>query len=495
VSKTFYMQLLRTIPLLLISLTVAYAQPGRAFERAGEVRFSDAEGAIQAYKLLDRGTKLTLVGSKVVRVVDVNSANVISFRVLEIPDQSEENPRMISPDGRRILVFGNYNFKDKANKVRRDSAIWDLQTGKQIAVLNRPVKPVRAGLWSRNGKILATSSDRYAPHFTDDRSIEVSFWDGETFQYLSSLPADKINWWHLSNDGSKCFYSTAPITNWLFIVKFIGFRGGPINVWDIRRGQMDQTLSVSEVATLTNTQGMTVSPDGHYLTYIADRPKAKDPEKRLVVREIEPNGSTSLQVKPKYELSPAPKLPEYGVQFSGDGEYFVFDAGKTLQIYETKSGQKKFELQKDDPPTQWLNDNKILLYSEGDEIVGRDIATGTERYRHKVIYYSYTYYANSEDTIPVTEVSDYTRIVPHPNGKVFLTYSNQYVKVHDALTGIVLQTLVEPPIDPTKRVDPRKGPRLSSKPLVKSAAWGSEGKVIYIISYDESAVSFWRRSQ
>ena len=491
---------MRTLTVVLLTMAcvgLVYAQSTAQFERVGQVAFSEAEGPIKATRLLDyqarNQSRIVLVGKRAMRVVDVTTANVIQFRALEIPDQEEENPRVISPDGRRLLVFGNYHQKEKKNTVLRPAAIWDLETGKQITTLERPTKMVRAGLWTQNGKILATSSDRYAPGFNGDRSIEISFWDGETFKYLSSLPADKVNWWHLTDDGSKCLFSTAPIVNWFFIDRFIGDSGSAINLWDTRQGRLDQTLPISEVSSLTNTRGIEVSPDRRFLTYIAEKPKAKDIERRLVVRELDRNGSPVFQVKGKYELPPSPKLPKYGVQFSDDGEYFAFDAGKTLQIYETKSGQKKFELRKDETPTKWVNDNKILLYNEGDEIVARDITTGAERYRQKVVYVTYTYYANTEDTIPVTETQDYTRIVPHPDGKMFLTYSAQYVKVHDAVTGAVLQTLVEPPIDTTKPVDPKKGPRLSNKSLVSSADWTAGGDGICVISYDERSVLFWRR--
>lgn len=484
-------RILTTILLAFTSFTFAHAQAPPQFSKVGDVNFTQADGPITVTKLLDRQTKLLIVNSRTFRVVDVATGAVIKYGELDLFHYGEDNPRVISPDGRRVLVFGNYDSKDKHDKVKRPAAIWDLESGKKIAQLDNSARPVRAALWSRDGKTLATSSDKYAPFFTDDRSIEVAFWDGETFKFLSSLPADKINWWHLNDDGSKCLFSTAPIVNWLYIMRFIGDRGGPINVWDTRSGRMDQTLSVSQTDALINTRATRVSPDGRLLAYIADKPKSKDFEKRLVVREIG-DGPSNFHANIKYEIEPSPKFSDYGVHFSNDGAYFGFDAGKTLQIYETASGQKKFELKKDEVPNYWLNDNKILLYGEGDELVGRDIQTGNELYRQKVILSYGSYYANTEDVIPTTVVYDSTTVVPHPNGKTFLTYSHQYVKVHDALTGAVLQTLVEPQIDPNKRPDPKKGPRLSDKALVKSAAWSLAGDGVHVISYDEKTVSFWK---
>lgn len=469
------------------------AQSKPPFEKVGEVRFTEAEGVILARHVLESENKIILVTAKAMRVVDMATANVVAFRALDTPTPPEDNRRVISPSGRHVIVFGNYDARGKENKVKRQPAVWDLGTGKQIATLERD-KAVRAAGWSKDGSTIWTSSDKYSPHFTDDRSIEISFWDGKTFEYLSSLPADKINWWHVSDDGSKCLFSTAPITNWLYIMRFIGERGGAIHMWDIRQKQMDQTLPVSQTATLTNTRAIRVSPDGRYLAYIAEKPKAKDDEKRLVVSELVDNPA-SFQVKARYEVTPTPKLSQYGVHFSDDAEYFVFDAGKTLQIYETLTGQKKFELAKDETPSYWLDDNRILLYGEGDELVARDIATGAVRYREKVVFVTSSYYANPEDTIPTNEVVDWTRVVPHPDGKTFLSYSKQYVKFHDALTGSVLQMVIEPAIDPSKRVDPKKGPKRDTAPLVTSAAWTTNGNGFYVVSHDERSVSFWRRRE
>jgi hypothetical protein len=88
-------------------------------------------------------------------------------------------------------------------------------------------------------------------------------------------------------------------------------------------------------------------------------------------------------------------------------------------------------------------------------------------------------------------VHDETKIVPHVSGRIFLTYSNQYVKVYDAQTGAVLQTLVEPTIDTSKPVDSINKPRLTKGPLVSQAEWSSDGNAVYIVSADKKSVSFW----
>jgi WD40 repeat protein len=96
-------------------------------------------------------------------------------------------------------------------------------------------------------------------------------------------------------------------------------------------------------------------------------------------------------------------------------------------------------------------------------------------------------YQYTENDTTYTEVTDSTTIVVHPLRDLFLTYSNQYVKVFNSLTGELLQTLVSPPMDYTK-----KKPRLSDKSLVSKADWSRDGKTLYVFSEDKKSVSIWR---
>ena len=90
-----------------------------------------------------------------------------------------------------------------------------------------------------------------------------------------------------------------------------------------------------------------------------------------------------------------------------------------------------------------------------------------------------------------TIVDDETTVVPNASGKIFLTYSNQYVKIYDAQTGSLLQTLVEPGVDTSKSVDPKKRPQRSRTALVSKADWFNQGNAVYIISADKRSDSFW----
>ncbi|MCP9493138.1 MAG: hypothetical protein MSG64_01650 [Pyrinomonadaceae bacterium MAG19_C2-C3] len=482
---------MKSIIVFLLCLTFsssAISQTKPVLQAKGVLDFSGQQpDTIITHKFLAGENKLLLVGSKTVRLLDVANAKFLESRLIEIVDFSEDRERVISPDGRRMLVSGNYNSNDKKDRVKRSASIWDLQTGKQIAILDRD-KPVRGGFWSKNGKTLVTSSDRFAPTVIDDASAEIAFWDGETFKYRNSLPVDKVNWWHLSDDGEKCFFTVGTVKN-LIIVKEISFAGGSINIWDVNSGTMEQAVAANDNNVERKTRAISVSPDEKHLAFVAQRPKSSDAERSLVVWEID-KSNYIYKLKPKYEIKPSPKISEFGVGFSPDGKYFALDAGKILQIYETENGEKRFELNVgwNWRPSYWLSDNKVLLYNNGSKMNAFDAPTGKQLYQQKLIYFVYEYKENEgtgyEST--VQSVIDVTVIAIHPSRNLFVTYSKQYLKVFDSRTGEILQTLVSPPMDYSK-----KKPKLSDIPLISKAGWSDDGRTLYAISADGKSVSLW----
>jgi WD40 repeat protein len=127
----------------------------------------------------------------------------------------------------------------------------------------------------------------------------------------------------------------------------------------------------------------------------------------------------------------------------------------------------------------------VLLFNYGSRLKAFETATGTQLYEQKLIYV-WTTYTNEQEQ-EVNSPLDITKIAVHPNRKLFLTYSNQYVKVFAARTGELLQTLISPVMDYN-----RKKPRLSDKALVSKADWSGDGKTLYVISADGRTVSLWR---
>jgi WD40 repeat protein len=488
----------RSAALLLCLLlpAAAVSQRGPLLERVAEVKFGEATGEIITVHGLVRGeSRIVLASWKSVNVLDIATGKLVASQTIDAPDISEDQLRLISPDGRRILIYGNYGSGRQKDIVKRPPSVWDIETGRQIAVLDKTSKPIRAAIWSENGKILATSSDPHAPHFTDTTSVEVAFWDGETFEYKNSLPSDRAGWWALTKDGRRCIFSLGSIKTllWLFD-KYISTTG-PVSIWDIEAGRIAGTMALPGGNQQNRVRQIELSRDGRFLALVAQPPKSKDSARRLYVwdlGEVAPSGSES---GPTYEIKPSPKISDYGVKFSPGGKYLSVDAGKNLQIYEIRTGAKRYELVNVDNPYAWLTDEIFYdKYSTRMEVFAA--ATGQLLYKQRLIYSETSHLpASSYDpneisfSIPVIEVLDDTKIIPHPKRPMFLTYSKQYVEVFDTQTGKLLQQLVSPPMDYTG-----KKPRLSSKPLVDKAGWSDDGRALYIIGADKRSVSLWRLS-
>ncbi len=477
------------ILLCLLYSPLAVAQSPDIFHLRAEIKSSEPGDRIYAYRLLDGENKLILVGQASMRVLDLTTARVLETYPISIPGIAEDSPRLICPNGQRMLVFGNYDSRRKEDRIKRPPAIWDLRTGKQIAVLQGLGKPVRAAIWSANGKTLVTSSDKNAPRFVDSTSVEISFWDGETFKYRNSLPSDKVSWWYLTADGAKCFFATAPVTNWLYIMRFIGTNRGPISVWDTSAGKIEQTISASRPDLPRIIRGITVSPDERFLAFVSQPAKSNKSDRILHVWEIEKSG-LSYEIRPKFEITRTAKIAEDGASFSTDGRFLTFRAGKVLEICEADSGQKKFELPGGYPPAFWLNDNRILLYDYGPKMEAVEMQTGRQLYQQPLLYLESHY---TQDDMDVTEVIDRTTILVQPGNNFLLTHSNQFVKIYDGLKGELLQTIVSPPLDQSKPVDPKTGPRYKSDPLVWKAGWSSDGQTFFVIDDARNSVSLWGR--
>ncbi|HSS22122.1 MAG TPA: hypothetical protein VLL54_18780 [Pyrinomonadaceae bacterium] len=442
------------------------------------VPFSDSGNKILAHQVLEGGN-LLLIGLRSVKILDLNSGRIIESHQLDALGACYLGAPVVSPDRRRIVIPGNEGCGGKENKIKRPATVWDLETEKQVAVLDKTAKPIGKAFWSANGRTLITSSDGSAPSYSTGTSIEVAFWDGETFAFKNSLPEEKINWWYVTKDGAKCLYSLGPVKNFLYLVKYLGPNGGPLKVWDIDSGRIGQTFAAIEAGVPRQMRAIDVSPNEEVLTLVAQPPKSKETARRQVVVEIEKN---TYQLKTRYEIQPTPHIWEWGVDFNPDGKYFALLAKKNLQIYETSTGEKKYEIGgAKELPAFWLNDNKVLLFYFTFSMEAMDLS-GRVLYKQPLIYESY----DESESGNIT-VLDSTVIKPHPRRNLLLTASNQYVKVIDSVTGELLQTLVAPYIDNSK-----KKPRLTNKRLVSAAEWSTDGATAFVIDYERKNITLWR---
>jgi hypothetical protein len=215
-------------------------------------------------------------------------------------------------------------------------------------------------------------------------------------------------------------------------------------------------------------------------------------ERRLAVWEVETGGASRIKLRPKYEIKPGAKISRLGTFSDRTGKLISLHADKSLQIYETATGEKKYELANLEIPSGWFNE-KIFYADRLKTLTAYEAATGRQLYRQTLVYESHRagYYYDANSGLYTgqgpTVVEDFTRIVPHRDGKVFVTWSARYVEVYDSSTGELLQRLVGPQVD-----NAGKKPRPSGKRLVSEAGWSEDGRTLYVIDYEQKKVTLWR---
>ncbi|MDT7602410.1 MAG: Cytochrome heme domain [Acidobacteriota bacterium] len=493
------MRFLRALLLCLLGASPALAQEKPVVEYRGNFGLHVVNDSIRWSKYLEDEDKLLLVGFQNLQVIDLPNTKVVETRPINLPFEKTRGGYStddweLSPDGRRMLIFGHPEALDGKRKL---GWVWDVREGKRLAVLDKSPSDLRSGVWSKDGKAIVTS-DRHFKYINNDEQNEwnhvFSFWDGETYEYRGAVTLENVMWWHLSDDGRHFFAATGRTKRSIVGVKYVSDSAGMIGVWDTRTGQLERTIAVGDENFNPRTREIEVSPDGKYLVF-TNKHKSNPAEHRLLAWEM--NGS----IQPKYELKPQPKIDDSRVVFSPDGRYFALDVGRNLQIYETRTGEKKYELTDVELPHTWLNNDIILdvhpkhIYGreKSDKMFAVDAATGKVLYKSRLTFreeVEYSYASSDDETVII-----YTSVVAHPAGKMFLTYDYEYVRIFDTRTGELLQTVISPPVkldkDGKTVYDKEGKPKLNHGAAVKWADWSRDGRTLYVFSANGQSVSVY----
>ena len=478
--------------LVLICSATISAQPREVVVDRGNFGLHTVNDSIHQYKYLERENQLLLIGWQNVQLIDLNNFKIIETRPLKMPIteirpeyQHEDWP--ISPDGRFLLLIGLNDARTKT-KTETKQAAWalDLQTGKRIRLLEHP-DLIRTAAWSKNGKTLMTTDAFYIGSLT--RTLNVSFYDGETFKYRNSVTIDNVTWTYLSNDGERFFAASGKQKN-LLGIKYVADADSVVRIWKTGSGELEKTIAVADKNFHPKTREIEISPDEKFLLMV-NKHKSNPSENRLLAWEI--NGS----IEPKYSLQPQPKIDDSRTEFSPDGTHFALDVGKNLQIYETATGKLKVELADVELPSWGWMDNNVLasvntkqrnLFKRDLLLKAFDATDGRLLFKQRMAFDENEVYNAADFTEAGTEVTDYTVLRPHPTKKLYMTFSNEFVKIFDSRTGAWLQTVVHPLI----RVELSGKQRMTHGKTVEAADWTRDGRALYVFSANRTSVSLWQ---
>lgn len=416
---------------------VSFAQTEREyFHFKTRIGFDDQnEGRVQDY-LFDHDRKLLLVGEKSFQIWDTATLRLLDSRPHEMRMNTGYGNLVISPDGRKVIDVdaGMEHFWMKKDNKPRPAFAYDLQTGKQIAVFERPVLPIRAAEWSDYGETIVTRSNQWGG------DAEISFWNGANFAYRTSIMVKGYAWHYLAHDGDSILVG---IVNGRVVSWMTGQtnQGTMVRRYDTRTGSVIDELTAPNERKFRVDDGKTlVSPDEKFLA-------AEERGRNVLVWDL---SERKLPHLPKYEIA-ANNLKE-GITLAGlsdDGVYFFARQGRDLVSYEIASGKPGPDVAP--AVAAKLESGRIFLTPDNkyrvDDYCGgatvKDLATNKTIYAIKSPCHS-----GDEENGSYYEISGGFVLVD-ASGKLLLDFQDKdkvlkkenVLRVRNLRTGDVLQTL------------------------------------------------------
>ncbi len=435
------------------------AQPApEILQFKNRIVFNNAKEPIIAQKFFDGESKIVFVGVKTIQFWDVATGEIIESHRHEIPNLDKVDMALvISPDGQKAIALDTFSWRVIRKEKKVSASVWNLQTGKQIAVLERPRKSVRYAKWSENGKTLVTFA-------RSDKDEEVCFWDGENFQFNGAILLEGLSYWnYLTRDG-KTFYAQneVPVNGISYITI------SQINSWNTKKAQIEQKFKVFGENPGIELDG--ISSDEKFLVAKA--------EEDIVVWEIGESNFLKYRIKPS-------KVGQriYFKGFSPDGKSFAVYQEKILSLYDSETGSLKKSVSTNKSPftlnVKFSPDGKFLVLQECGSADVFNLETQQKLYQLKLV-------CKEQFEIVETVERDVDRLSFHPNGKFFLTVSDKTVRVWNTAGGSLTQTMVDPNRVENKRKDNNKDDGLGA-----SAGWLENGDLLFASGADGKSILLW----
>ena len=423
--------------------------------------FESADERIVAQKFFDEDGKLVLIGKKSIQFWETASGKLsktVSHDILNL-DKSDTVVK-ISPDARMAIVLNSFSFRIIRKERKVSATVWDLQTGKQISVLERPSESIRDAEWSANGETLVTYSGIF-----NDKITEVSFWDGVTLKFRSAiLLKGYLEWKYLNPDGSR-FFTLVSSGQSVFLS---GYRfESSVNIWNAQTAKIEQHIGGEESL---GTYGFPnpLNPSETLLALVS--------RGKISVWKI---GGSDL---PKYEIKAAKKDEFINFKnFSDDGKFLIAYQNKTLEFYDAENGELKFSLPniKNYEDVNLRADGETLVLQNCEQLDVFDLLTRRKLYELKLV-------CKTQFDLISTDYRDFDTLRFHPNENLLLTFSDKTVRVWNTQNGALLQTVVDPNRAANKRKDRNKDDGLR-----RSAGWLMNGNYLYASGADDKSILFW----
>jgi len=276
---------------------------------------------IIAKKFLDDEDRLLTVTNFGIQFWNTKTAELIRSTPHEILNLEKlDSIITISPDGSKMIVTDGINIslsKLWGKKAKLPATVYSLETGKRLAVLQRPENSIRRGVWTEGGKTLVTFSSAFGQGY----NMEISFWDGETFEFRGSISANK--WNYLTRKGDK-FITTSGVTKNTFGYKFE--KPNAINIWNTQTGKIEKTYMLEKEKSLKNIR---ITDDERFLL--------SENDKHLILLNLETGAQQNFAAKDGTAVDSA--------QMSADKRFLAAENNGKILVWETNgNGLPKFEI-------------------------------------------------------------------------------------------------------------------------------------------------------
>ncbi len=415
---------------------------------------------------LNNGTQLLLIGKNKLQLWDVSNSKLIREVSHEIDGLAPRGmlagitwsvglymPVSVSPDGSILLVI------QKGDKKSETGVVWDLRTGKQVAVFERSATPTRTVNFSKDGGTVITTHG-------DLKDMEIAIWNLDKFEYRSSIRVQDLAWHHLTGDGKLLFTRSGKARKWLSYLVTGFAESSTVDVWDTQNGTKIQSFSARSFLFSGDGREPTISGDDKYLVARTGN--------RIVVWETDGNGA------PKYEIADDYAKKERTIrkiEIGNDARYFINFNPDGAGIYEIENGElhKRFGIR--DGFHSITPDYKYAmsrsLGSASIYEIDADKVVSTLNFR--------TVQPSSE---PGDSGYNTERAMFSSDGRFVMQYGDNRVKIFETKTGELLHTGFDP-----QNVKYKKNREIRDNGLNNSMAdWLSEGNSFFVLGKERKSV-------
>jgi hypothetical protein len=473
------MRVVKTGVLTLLLTACVFAQTSReVFELKGQIGLSGPDEKIVYRVPLNDGNKLLLVGRNQLQFWDVASGKMtrsaphkiegfwpgaLGFlrETIDIPNAME-----VSRDGRKGILA--VKIVNGSGEKQREAVVWNLETGERLAVLNRPLSPIRTANFSEDGSTIITIHGEL-------KDAQLSFWNAADLTQRGAITVRDLSFYQLSRDGEHVFISSAKANKWMDVA-LLGFESSKgIELRNTRTGKLEKTYTDGDIKFWNPLNaGPSVSPDEKYLV-------ARNEANKLVVWETAGGGA------PKYQIGGDgdPEIKYRLVGISDDSRYLLARKGKEALIYEMETGKlyRKFGLPWESEYT--LSPDSKFAIRQSDGWVGiYDLESEKAMPSYNLRSSTSTDTVTGESTTSTVE-----RAKISPDLKFIMIYGYRDVRIYDIATGEMVQTLIDPQLVKYKKNGTIKDSGLDSW----KADWLAAGDTVYVQGRNGKSLFLWNK--